>query len=48
VAGSLYLLLGFSVVRLQYIPRTLLVSGDASATTNNIAAHAWIFRAGIA
>ena len=47
VAGSRSLLLGFSVVRLQYIPRTLLVSGDASATTNNIATHAWIFRAGI-
>src|SRR5262245_34273653 len=39
VAGLLYLLLGLAVFRLQYIPRALLVPGNATATTNNIAAH---------
>jgi hypothetical protein len=47
VAGFLYLLLGFAVFRLQYIPRALLVPGNATATTNNIAAHQWIFRLGV-
>jgi hypothetical protein len=46
VAGFLYLLLGLSVYRLIYIPR-LFVHGDAAATSNNIAAHEWIFRLGM-
>jgi hypothetical protein len=48
VAGFLYLLLGFAVFRLQYIPATLLVSGNATVTTNNIATHQWLFRLGMA
>jgi Domain of unknown function (DUF4386) len=47
VAGLLYLLLGFAVFRLQYIPRALLVTGNAIATTNNIAAHQLLFRFGV-
>src|SRR5262249_3901705 len=47
VAGLLYLLLGFAVFRLQYIPRALFVPGNAAATTNNIAAQQWLFRLGV-
>ena len=48
VAGVLYLLLCvFGPVRLIYIPNTLIVSGNASATSNNIAAHETLFRLGI-
>ena len=47
VAGCLYLLLGLSVVRLQYIPRNLLVPGNGAVTAGNIAAHEWLFRAGM-
>ena len=46
VAGFLYLLLGFAVFRLKYIP-TLFVGGNAPATANNIAAHEWLFRLGM-
>jgi hypothetical protein len=34
-------------LRLVYIPSTLFVSGNATATANNIAAHQWLFRFGI-
>lgn len=48
IAGVLYLLLIFSApVRLIYIPSTLFVRGDATATANNIAAHESLFRLGI-
>ena len=48
VAGFLYLLLGVSVpLRLIYIPSTLFVRGNATATANNIAAHESLFRLGI-
>jgi uncharacterized protein DUF4386 len=48
VAGFLYLLLVIAApVRLIYIPSKLFVSGDASATANNIAAHETLFRLGI-
>jgi hypothetical protein len=47
VAGLLYLLLGFAVVRLKYIPGALLAGRDAAETTNNIAAHELLFRFGI-
>ena len=48
VAGFLYLLLAISApLRLIYIPSTLFVRGDATATANNIAAHQWLFRLGI-
>jgi Domain of unknown function (DUF4386) len=48
VAGVLYLLNGmtgaFSIV---YVPRTLIVPGNATATANNILASEMLFRAGI-
>jgi len=48
IAGFLYLLLVFAgPVRLMYIPSTLFVSGNATATANNIAAHETLFRLGI-
>ena len=47
VAGFLYLLLGFAVVRLKYIPGALLAGRDAAETTKNIAAHELLFRCGI-
>jgi hypothetical protein len=48
VAGFVYLLLVLSgPIRLLYIPNKLLVSGNATATVNNIAAHELLFRCGI-
>ena len=48
VAGFLYLILVVTApLRLMYIPSTLFVRGDATATANNIAAHEWLFRMGI-
>ena len=48
VAGFWYLLLTLvGPLRLIYIPSKLFVSGDASATANNIAAHEWLFRFGM-
>ncbi len=48
VAGFLYLLLVLvGPVRLIYIPSKLFVTGNATATVNNIAAHEWLFRFGI-
>ena len=47
-AGILYLLLGvIAPARLIYIPNAVLVSGNAQATTANIASHEAIFRAAI-
>ena len=47
VAGLLYTLSSlFGIVRLIYIPSTLLVSENA-ATANNIAKHELLFRFGI-
>jgi hypothetical protein len=49
VAGFLYLLIVvIAPFRLIYIPSTLFVSGNATATANNIAAHELLFRLGIA
>jgi hypothetical protein len=49
LAGLLYVLTSLlGIVRLMYIPKTLIVSGDATATANNIAAHELLFRFGIA
>jgi hypothetical protein len=48
VAGFWYLLLVIiGPLRLVYIPTTLFVRGNATATVNNIAAHEWLFRFGI-
>jgi Domain of unknown function (DUF4386) len=47
VAGCLYLLTGFSIVRPMYISRTLVVRDDAATTIHNIAAHELLFRFGI-
>src|ERR1700733_11468768 len=48
VAGFLYLLLGFSVIRSIYVAGALVVREDATATANNIAAHESLFRFGMA
>ncbi len=48
VAGLLYLLLAvLAPFRLIYIPSTLVVPGNATATADNIAAHELLFRLGI-
>ena len=48
VAGLLYVFFSvFGVVRLIYIPTTLIVHGNAAGTANNIATHEWLFRVGI-
>ena len=47
VAGLLYLLLTTGVFHLIYVPRTLIVRGNAAATANNILAHQSLFRLGI-
>ena len=48
VAGFIYLLLVvLAPFRLIYIPSTLYVRGDATATANNIAAHELLFRLGM-
>jgi hypothetical protein len=48
VAGFLYLLIILvGPLRLIYIPSTLFVSANATATTSNIAAHELLFRLGI-
>ena len=48
IAGLLYIVSSlFGLVRLIYIPNTLIVDQDASATANNIAAHEMLFRFGI-
>ena len=48
VAGFLYILAPLvGVVRLMYIPSTLLVRGNATATANNIVTHESLFRWGM-
>ncbi len=47
VAGLLYLLLGFSVVRPIYVAGALIARDDPAATAHNIAAHELLFRFGI-
>jgi len=47
VAGLFYLTLLVAPLRLIYIPSKLIVSGNAAATANNIAAHQTLFRLGI-
>lgn len=49
VAGLWYLLLTMlGPIRLLYIPSKLFVSGDAAATSANIATHEGLFRLGVA
>ncbi len=47
IAGVLYLTVMTAALRLIYIPGKLFVSGTASATADNIAAHETLFRLGI-
>jgi hypothetical protein len=47
IAGVLYLTLLAAPLRLIYIPSKLFVTGNATATANNIAAHPLLFRFGI-
>ncbi len=47
VAGFLYLTLMTAPLRLIYIPNKLFVTGNATATAGNIAAHETLFRLGI-
>ena len=48
LAGLWYLLLVLvGPLRLIVIPNKLFVTGDAAATAANLAAHEWLFRAGI-
>ena len=47
VAGLLYLTLMTAPLRLMYIPSKLIVTGNAAATANNLAAHETLFRLGI-
>jgi len=48
VAGLLYVLMGLPApFSLIYIPRTLIVPGNPTATANNIPGHEMLFRAGI-
>jgi hypothetical protein len=47
IAGLLYLTLLAAPLRLVYIPSHLIVTGNATATANNIAAHEMLFRFGI-
>jgi hypothetical protein len=49
VAGLLYVVASaVGIVRLLYIPKDLIVHGNATATANNIAGHELFFRIGIA
>ena len=48
IAGLWYLFIVLvGPLRLIYIPSKLFVKGNATATVSNIAAHQWLFRAGI-
>jgi hypothetical protein len=48
-AGLLYLLLALSApIGLLVVPGKLIVSGNATATADNLRASEWLLRAGIA
>jgi hypothetical protein len=47
-AGLLYLLLALSApVGLMYVPGKLIVSGNATATADNLRSSGWLLRVGI-
>jgi hypothetical protein len=49
IAGMLYLVIAFiAPVGLLYVPSKVIVSGNATATADNIRASGWLLRAGIA
>lgn len=49
VAGCLYLLMALiAPIGLMYVPARLIVSGNASATADNIRASEWLLRIGVA
>lgn len=47
VAGCLYLLTGFSVIRPMYVGGRLILRDDPTGTLRNIGAHELLFRFGI-
>lgn len=48
IAGLLYLLMGITgPIGLMYVPSTLIIAGDATATANNIMSSELLFRFGI-
>jgi len=48
IAGALYLLMAVTgLFGIMYVPSTIIVSGDATASVNNILASELLFRAGI-
>src|SRR5450830_1369160 len=48
IAGAIYLSMAVTApFSLIYVPRTLIVRGNATATANNILAHETLFRLGI-
>lgn len=48
IAGVLYLLMAVTgFFGIMYVPSTIIVRGDATATVNNILAYEWLFRVGI-
>ena len=49
IAGILYLLVGITApIGLVFVPSTLIVNGDATATAAHLAASGWLLRLGIA
>ncbi len=49
LAGLLYVVMGLTgAFYLQYIPRALMVRGDAAATADRILSSEWLFRLGLA
>jgi hypothetical protein len=49
IAGALYLILGLAApIGLLYVPGKIIVSGNATATADNIRTSEWLLRLGIA
>ena len=48
IAGWMYVAMGlFAPFSLIYVPRTLIVQGNAAATADNVLGHEMLFRAGV-